>query len=206
MGKKKLIAMIPTEGLDKDEMIKKATEAVDRFKAAVEKEEENSDQFLSEDEKAFNQYIQSLEFPIKKKKYDSDGSAGKKAKPMRMNKNGLPALTGKLLDLVFGCVYRMPDEEEIRILSYLAPLRNLEENDQLMDYLHLIENISLYNYRHRFSQYYEMYEMAVPILGDFETNSEGTSKWLARILAIKELYGLTNEGLEGVLRKITIRI
>lgn len=206
MGKKKLIAMISTEGLDKEEMIKKATEAVDRFKAAQEKEEAINQQFLSDEEKAFNQFLQSIEFPIKKKKYDSDGSERKMAPPMRMNKNGLPALSSKLLNLVFGCVYRMPDEEEIRILSYLAPLRNLEENDQLMDYLHLIENISLYNYRHRFSQYYEMYEMAVPILGDFETNSEGTSLWLARILAIKELYGLTNEGLEGVLRKITIRI
>jgi len=206
MGKKKLIAMISTEGLDKEEMIKKATEAVDRFKASLEKEEKNSDQFLSDDEKAFNQYIQSLEFPIKKKKCDSEGSERKMATPMRINKNGLPALSSKLLNLVFGCVYRMPDEEEISKRSYLAPLRNLEENDQLMEYLHLIENMSLYNYRHRWKQYHDLYEIAVPILGSFETNSEGTSLWLARILAIKELYGLTTDELKGVLRKITIRI
>lgn len=206
MGKKKLIAMISTEGLDKEEMIKKATEAVNRFKAALEIEVENSDQFLSDDEKAFNQYIQSLEFPIKKKKYDSEGSERNMATPIRMNKNGLPALTGKLLNLVFGCVYRMPGKEEISKHSYLAPLRKIEENDQLMDYLHLIENMSLYNYRHRWKQYHVLYEIAEPILGPFETNSEGTSLWLGRILAIKELYGLTTDELKGVLQKISIRI
>lgn len=136
----------------------------------------------------------------------SGGSAGKKVKSMRMNKNGMPALTGKLLNLVFGCVYGMPDEEEIIKRSYLAPLRKIEENDQLMDYLDLIETMSSYNYRRRFSQYHELYEIANPILGPFETNSEGTSLWLARILAIKELYGLTTEELEGVLRKISIKI
>ncbi len=206
MGKKKLIAMISTEGLDKEEMIKKATEAVDRFKAAQEKEEAINQQFLSDEEKAFNQFLQSIEFPIKKKKYDSDGSERKMAPPMRMNKNGLPALSSKLLNLVFGCVYGMPNEEEIRKRSYLAPLRNLEENDQLMDSLNLIEKLSMYNYWHRWKQYHELYEIAEPILGPFETNSEGTSLWLARILAIKELYGLTTDELKAVLRKITIRI
>ncbi len=133
--------MISTEGLDEEEMIKKTTEAVESFKAALEKAEEDSEQYLSDDEKAFNRFLQSIEFPIKKEKYDPEGSERKAVRPMRMNKYGLPALTGKLLNLVFGCVYRMPDEEEIRKRSYLAPLRNLDENDQLINCLHMIEKI-----------------------------------------------------------------
>lgn len=198
--------MISTEGLDEEEMIKKTNEAVERFKDALEKAEEDSEQYLSDDEKAFNRFLQSIEFPIKKKKYDPEGSERKMARPMRMNKYGLPALTGKLLNLVFGCVYRMPDEAEIRKRSYLAPLRNLDENDQLINYLHMIEKMSLYNYRYRFMQYRPLFPIAETILGPFEINSEGTSFWLARILAIKELYGLTDDELEAMLRKITIRI
>lgn len=127
---------------------------------------------------------------------------GKKTRPLRKNKRDLPILTRKLLKLVFACVYGMPDEEEMRQRSYLAPLLNLEENEQLKDYLDLLETMSRYNYRYRFMQYRELFPITEPILGPFETNSDGTSLWLARILAIKELYGLTIDELEEVLRKI----
>lgn len=46
--------MISTEGLDEEEMIKKTNEAVERFRDALEKAEEDSEQYLSDDEKAFN--------------------------------------------------------------------------------------------------------------------------------------------------------
>mgnify|MGYP001159342232 CR=1 FL=1 len=60
MGRK-LIAMISTEGMTKEEMIKQATDALDRFKKA--NEQENPDDYLTPDEKAFNKFLQSIEYP-----------------------------------------------------------------------------------------------------------------------------------------------
>ena len=60
MGRK-LIAMISTEGLTKEEMIKQATDALDRFKKA--NEQEDTDDYLTPDEKAFNKFLQSIEHP-----------------------------------------------------------------------------------------------------------------------------------------------
>lgn len=64
MGKK-LIALITTEGLTKEEMLKQATNALDRFKKA--NEQENPDDFLTPDEKAFNRLLQSIEYPDEEK-------------------------------------------------------------------------------------------------------------------------------------------
>lgn len=63
MGRK-LIALISTEGMTKEEMIKQATDALDRFKKA--NEQDNPDNYLTPDEKAFNKFLQSIEYPDEK--------------------------------------------------------------------------------------------------------------------------------------------
>jgi len=60
---------------------------------------------------------------------------------MRFNKNDLPLLTGKLLDLLFECAYYWPNEDEINERDCLALLRDLDKNPELGDFMKLVESM-----------------------------------------------------------------
>lgn len=64
MGKK-LISLISTEGLSKEEILEQATNAFDKFKKTIE--QENPDNYLTPNEKAFNRFLKSIEFPDEEK-------------------------------------------------------------------------------------------------------------------------------------------
>ncbi|MCX5779560.1 MAG: hypothetical protein NTV45_01795 [Firmicutes bacterium] len=123
---------------------------------------------------------------------------------MRFNNDGLPMLTGKLLNRLFEGVYGWPSRMQIKMRTYLDPLRYQDENPNLKAFLELIDNMSMYNCQHRTAKFRQIYRVADPILGPFTLDSIPTTLWLGRILAIKELYGLNDSELQVVLRKINV--
>ena len=62
-----------------------------------------------------------------------------------------------------------------------------------------------YNYWYRSSEYVQLFPLFEGTAGPMERNSEGTDKWLALGLAIKELYGLRLSTLESLLKMVTVR-
>lgn len=109
---------------------------------------------------------------------------------MKTNERHLPFLNRSLLDLIFEHVYQPPaDDLDSQIREFILMLQSMQE----------------YNCRYRQEQYVRLFPLADPIVGPFETNSEGTDCWLALILAIRELYGMSDETLKAVLSQITVR-
>lgn len=58
-----------------------------------------------------------------------------------------------------------------------------------------------FNYLSRQEDIYRMFSVLAPAF-HFESNSEGTSLWLALALAIKEMHNLTDESLIALLRSL----
>jgi hypothetical protein len=61
-----------------------------------------------------------------------------------------------------------------------------------------------FNHQHRPDDTGHLFGFFDPIF-NFEHHSEGTTLWLSLILAIKELYGFSNEKLIAVLQQVSIR-
>lgn len=110
-------------------------------------------------------------------------------------KNNLPSLNEALLNRIFDGVYiivgHSPEYE-----------RTADEHEQaLVDTLYAMQK---FNYRFRPNDTRRLFGLFDAQL-HFEINSEGTTLWLALILAIQELYGLTDSKLIEVIRRVTIR-
>jgi hypothetical protein len=110
---------------------------------------------------------------------------------MKRNERSLPALDQKLLNIVFEHLYNR-DAEDLT-------------DKELRDFVEMLLAMQKYNYRYRSSEYRRLFPLFEATIGPMETNSEGTSMWLALGLAIKELYGLRSSTLESLLKKITVR-
>jgi len=112
-------------------------------------------------------------------------------------RNDLPDLNAKCINTIFNYVY---DLENIKNEN-----DGIIKNDvKLLALLDVFSAMQKYNYQFRPNDLRETYSIASKVI-DFEINSEGTSLWLALILAIKELYGLSDTELIKILKKITIR-
>lgn len=119
---------------------------------------------------------------------------------MEVNTIGLPDLNEKILNAIFDNVYaRIPGSHDLN-----DETRKLLQEPIFKDMMDLLLSMQEFNYTHRRAQLTEMYDMAHQII-DFEINSDGTSLWLALMLAIKELYELKNDELKKVVNTITIR-
>jgi len=110
---------------------------------------------------------------------------------MKRNERGLPILDQGLLNIIFEHVYNKDPE-------------NIADRE-LRDFVRLLLSMQQYDYRYRSSEYSQLFPLFEAIVGPMETNSEGTSMWLALGLAIKELYGLRIPTLESLLKKVTVR-
>ena len=110
-----------------------------------------------------------------------------------MRKN-LPYLNNELLDMIFEHVY--DNFESMGEQKY-----DEEKTSQL-----LVTLISMrsFNYRHRPDDTRELFDLLDNIF-KFERNSEGTTLWLSLILAIKELYGFSDDKLVMVMKQVSIR-
>ena len=110
---------------------------------------------------------------------------------MKRNERALPVLDQELLNIIFEHVYNR-DAEDIT-------------DKELRDFVELLLAMQKYNYWYRPNECAQLFPLFEATVGPMETNSEGTSMWLALGLAIKELYGLRSSTLESLLKKITVR-
>jgi hypothetical protein len=114
---------------------------------------------------------------------------------VKRNERALPVLDQYLLNLIFEHVYDGVNEKDAEGFA----------DKELGDFVKLLLTMQNYNYWYRFSEYQRLFPLFEETVGPMETNSEGTSMWLALGLAIKELYGLRSSTLESLLKKITVR-
>jgi hypothetical protein len=109
-----------------------------------------------------------------------------------MHKSDLPYLTQERLDYFFNAVYdadaALIPHKDARIVALLKALKAMQH----------------FNHFHRSNDTRKMFMLLNDIF-NFERNSEGTTLWLALILAIKELYGFSPEKLREIMRLVTIR-
>jgi hypothetical protein len=109
---------------------------------------------------------------------------------MKQTARELPYLDADLLDLIFNHVYGRPEDIT---------------DEQTRDFINMLKSMQDYNYHYRSAQLQRIFPLAEAIIGPFEINSEGTSIWLALILAIRELYGMQDETLKHILQQISVR-
>ncbi len=118
---------------------------------------------------------------------------------MNINTIGLPDLNGQILDAIFDNVYdKIPG-----IHNQSDETKKLLQEPIFIDLIDLLLRMQKFNYIYRKDQLIDTYDIAHQVM-EFEINSEGTSLWLALILAIKELYGLKDNEMKKILKKIHI--
>jgi len=112
-------------------------------------------------------------------------------------RTSLPALNGESLDFIFDHVYEM---------SGILGEGEREKDCKLASLLGILKGLQRFNYDHRLDDAFELHQKAVVASGlELQSNSDGSVLWLAMLLAIKELYGLSNSGLIKTIRQISIR-
>ncbi len=117
--------------------------------------------------------------------------------PVQLNDKELPYLDKDKINAIFDCVYGIEDTGEMT--------KQLLQEPQFLDTVHLLLAMQKYNYQHRFLETAELFGTFESTVGPMERNSEGTTLWLSLGLAIKELYGMRLSTLKGLLEQVTIR-
>ena len=112
-------------------------------------------------------------------------------------KDSLPELDGQTLDFIFDHVYDifgMPGESQ-------AP-----EAGKLFDLLEILKALQGFNYHHRLNEISDLYRLVSAPLGiDPNSNSEGTTLWLAMLQAVKDLYNFSPRELMDAIGRIRVR-
>ena len=109
-------------------------------------------------------------------------------------KNNLPVLNEALLNRIFDGVYGGGGQQSNELIGH-------EPVQALIDTLYAMQK---FNYRFRPDDTRRLFDLLDKQF-HFELNSEGTTLWLALILAIQELYGFTDGKLVEVMRQVTVR-
>ncbi len=111
---------------------------------------------------------------------------------MRQN---LPYLNQERLDVIFEHVYdRLGDVKTERAFG----------EEKLDHLLRVLKTMQDFNLEHRPEDRYEVFRLTNKVF-NFETNSGETDYWLALILAVKELYGFSNDRLVSVMEQVGVR-
>ncbi len=112
-------------------------------------------------------------------------------------RNSLPALNGESLDFIFDHVYE---------ISGFSGEGKTEKDFKLTSLLEILKGLQRFNLDHRLDDVFELNQKAVVPAGlELQSNSDGSVLWLAMLLAIQELYGLSNGNLIKTIRQIRIR-
>jgi len=115
------------------------------------------------------------------------------------HKAQLPGLTAGRLNIIFEQVYVCVEIESASDLPGFSEPR-------LQDLLKALQAQQYFNYQHRYEDLSVIYPLVSRIFNfDQNSNSEGSSIWLALILAIKELYGFSNARLAEVMKLVDVR-
>ena len=109
-----------------------------------------------------------------------------------MNKN-LPYLDQNRLNIIFGHVYDIVSDKNNE---------NTFDEKRLSHLLETLKSMQSFNYHYRPDDTKYLFDLMDKIFL-FEINSEGTTLWLSLILAIKELYGFSDNKLSDVMKQIT---
>jgi len=107
-------------------------------------------------------------------------------------KKDLPYLNQERLDIIFERVYELKDEDK--------PFHE----DRLNGFLVMIKAMQHFNHWYRPEDTRDLFDLMDPVF-NFERNSEGTTMWLALILAIGELYGFSDQKLLEVMKQVKVR-
>ncbi len=110
-------------------------------------------------------------------------------------KKNLPHLNQERLTIIFNHVYDIASGHEAE---------NGFREEGLSDLLETLQAMQLFNFRHRPDDTRELYGVASHVF-DFEPNSGGTTYWLSLILAVKELYGFSDDKLVSVMKQVKSR-
>lgn len=121
-------------------------------------------------------------------------------KQLALNNRDLPWLDGEILNALFESVYSSPGAYEA---ATEAVLHHYPE--QLRRWFDVLKYQQEYNRRFRINQCYALMPVVDPILGPFQTNSEGPDFWLALVLSVQESYGLSKKALSSVLHVLYVR-
>lgn len=111
-----------------------------------------------------------------------------------INERGLPLLDQEALDALFSSVYQPIQRYAPETERYLAV-----RSEQIRSWFDLLKAHQMYNLEYRNAEYTKLFPHLEEVLGPFETNSQGTSYWLALCLAIKEAYAMRMRTLGNVL-------
>lgn len=111
-------------------------------------------------------------------------------------KTDLPYLNQARLNCIFDHVY-----DSVGINKG----KTIFEDERLVDFFEMLKSMQNFNYRHRPNDTHPLFHLLNERVFNFERNSEGTTLWLALILAIKELYGFSDEKLVSVLKQVSVR-
>ncbi len=113
------------------------------------------------------------------------------------NDVGLPWLSPELMNTIFDCVYGVGDE-------VLAERTLLAEPRirALVDTLLVMQD---YNLFWREGATFPLSPLLEDAVGPMQRNSEGTSRWLALALALKDLYGLRRSTLGQLMGTVSVR-
>lgn len=116
---------------------------------------------------------------------------------MKLNqlKASLPELNGELLDLIFERVYDFAEMSENN---------DSVEPNKVSSLLEILKALQKFNYYHRQDETGDLFSQMSKHF-NFERNSEGTTLWLSLLLAIKELYGLTDKNFAPLIRASHVR-
>lgn len=119
-------------------------------------------------------------------------------KGLQMNKENLPILHAKTMTAIFDCVYGVEG-------SLHPSTKKLMEEETFQYFIKMLSAAQAYNYRFRNEQVGELFPLFERTVGPMETNSDGTTLWLAMGLAIRETYNMRNITLENLLMLVGTR-
>jgi len=115
----------------------------------------------------------------------------------RLTSAGLPWLDAEVLDTILDCVYG--------ITSQVQASRPLLREPVIADLIAVLQAMQTYNARWRGEALVQLLPVLEESLGAMEPNSEGTTRWLALALALRDLYGIRNQTLGDLLKSTTVR-
>lgn len=109
----------------------------------------------------------------------------------------LPPLDQPNLNRIFEHVYDVVHDG--------VPSHANMRDDRLSGMIAALQAMQYFNFRYRSNDINRLFPLTSPIFG-YKRSADGTSLWLALIVAVQELYSLTDEQLlQEVLPQVTIR-
>jgi hypothetical protein len=108
-------------------------------------------------------------------------------------KSNLPFLNKETLEFIFKNVFFNPGQK----------IENTSQEEKIVAFLYALTALKDFNYRYRENDLKELFELVDPLF-NYDMNSEGTAIHLSLILAIKDVYGFSNEKLIEVMKLLIV--